>query len=236
MFVGDGQQSIYPGGFTLRSVGLDVRGRSFLLRTNWRNTQAIESAAEAVIGDVPFGDLEDDAPAQREEGLPRRLGERPELHLVDDDATGDWILAEMVSEALARGLRPDDIAVLGSKNSAWKRGEAALKRASIPTLTLAALAKDPRNAPDAVRVGTFEGSKGLEFKFVVLVGYARKEWDVKPFWLKDTDDVREHFRTERRKLFVAMTRARDRLALVASEPLLTSIEGARERFGEWQWP
>ena len=41
MFVGDGQQSIYPGGFTLRSVGLDVRGRSFLLRTNWRNTQAI---------------------------------------------------------------------------------------------------------------------------------------------------------------------------------------------------
>ena len=61
MFVGDGQQSIYPGGFTLRSVGLDVRGRSFLLRTNWRNTQAIADAAEAVIGDLPFGDLEDEA-------------------------------------------------------------------------------------------------------------------------------------------------------------------------------
>src|SRR5262249_26468547 len=34
MLVGDGQQAIYPGGFSLRSVGLDVRGRSFLLRTN----------------------------------------------------------------------------------------------------------------------------------------------------------------------------------------------------------
>jgi hypothetical protein len=61
MFVGDGQQSIYPGGFTLRAVGLDVRGRSFLLRTNWRNTQAIADAAEAAMGDLPFGDLEDDA-------------------------------------------------------------------------------------------------------------------------------------------------------------------------------
>ena len=68
------------------------------------------------------------------------------------------------------------------------------------------------------------------------MGYARREWDVKPYWLKDPDDIREHFRTERRKLFVAMTRARDRLALVASEPLLTSIEGARDRFGEWHWP
>src|SRR4029079_1459085 len=41
MLVGDGQQSVYPGGFSPRSAGLDVRGRSFLLKTNWRNTQRI---------------------------------------------------------------------------------------------------------------------------------------------------------------------------------------------------
>lgn len=31
MVVGDGQQSIYPGGFSLRSLGIDVRGRSRVL-------------------------------------------------------------------------------------------------------------------------------------------------------------------------------------------------------------
>jgi superfamily I DNA/RNA helicase len=35
MAVGDGQQSIYPGGFSLRSLGIDVRGRARVLTTNW---------------------------------------------------------------------------------------------------------------------------------------------------------------------------------------------------------
>ena len=91
MFVGDGQQSIYPGGFTLRAVGLDVRGRSFLLRTNWRNTQAIADAAEAVMGDLPFGDIGDESGARppADAPVPRRRGELPELHVVGSDDQGD---------------------------------------------------------------------------------------------------------------------------------------------------
>ena len=99
MFVGDGQQAIYPGGFSLRSVGLDVRGRSFLLRTNWRNTQSIAAAAEAVMGDLPFGDLEDESAPRpaREAPLPRRRGELPELHLVGSDEHGDEVLRELLA-------------------------------------------------------------------------------------------------------------------------------------------
>ena len=86
-----------------------------------------------------------------------------------------------------------------------------------------------------MRVGTFEGSKGLEFKLVVLVGYRKGDWTVQPFWLKDRGDRDEWWDTERRKLFVAMTRARDRLALVAWPPLADGLEQARERFDEWDW-
>ena len=60
MVVGDGQQSIFPGGFSLRRAGLDVRGRSFLLHANWRNTQAIADAADAALGDVEVRDMEED--------------------------------------------------------------------------------------------------------------------------------------------------------------------------------
>lgn len=236
MFVGDGQQSIYPGGFTLRSVGLDVRGRSFLLRTNWRNTQAIADAAEAVMGDLPFGDLEAEAgprPA-REAPLPRRRGEMPELHLGGSDEQCDDVLRQLLEEAL-QAHAPAEIAVLGRTKKAWTRGERALRDLGAETVVTTQLAKRQDGAPNAVRIGTFEGSKGLEFKLVVLVGYRKGDWTVQPFWLKDRDDRDDWWAIERRKLFVAMTRPRDRLVLVARAPLMDPIEQARGCFDEWDW-
>ena len=64
--VGDGEQSIYPGGFSLRSLGVDVRGRSRVLRVNWRNTYTIWLAAKAFLGDTAFDDLEDDEADHRD--------------------------------------------------------------------------------------------------------------------------------------------------------------------------
>ena len=40
LLVGDGQQSIYPGGFTLAEAGISVVGRSVVLDRNYRNTDA----------------------------------------------------------------------------------------------------------------------------------------------------------------------------------------------------
>jgi hypothetical protein len=70
---------------------------------------------------------------------------------------------------------------------------------------------------------------------VVLVGYRRGDWTVQPFWLRDRGDRDDWWAVERRKLFVAMTRARDRLLVVAWPPLADGIDGARERFDEWDW-
>ena len=44
-----GQQSIYPGGFTLGVIGIGVRGRSTILSTNYRNTAEVLKAALALI-------------------------------------------------------------------------------------------------------------------------------------------------------------------------------------------
>ena len=56
-----------------------------------------------------------------------------------------------------------------------------------------------------------------------------------PYWLKDRGDRDEWSELEQRKLFVAMTRARDRLALVAILPLADRLERARDRCDEWDW-
>jgi superfamily I DNA/RNA helicase len=102
MVVGDGQQAVYPGGFSLRAAGLDVRGRSFVLRTNWRNTQRIADAARLVLGPQGLRDLERDGEDTSPDGAPpRRLGVDPELHLVGGREQADEILKELLWEVCA---------------------------------------------------------------------------------------------------------------------------------------
>lgn len=233
MFVGDGRQAIYPGGFSLRSIGFDVRGRSFLLRTNWRNTQRIAEAAEGVLGDLAFGDIEEGKVIRPpdEIPLPLRLGAPAELHIVPGQEAEREVLLALIEEARGE-LTLGDIAVLGRTKKIWERAEKALRTADIPIVRLDEYKGQP---VDAVRVGTFAKSKGLEFKMAILVGAGRSEWVQNPFWLKDEGDVLEHWATARRTLFVAMTRARDRLMVIATSEPGAPIEQARERFSELDW-
>ena len=234
MLVGDGQQAIYPGGFSLRSAGLDVRGRSFLLRTNWRNTQRIADVADLVIGEQPVADLENAVQVARDAAPPRRLGVEPELHLVREAAQADELLRDLLSEALTH-LAPEEIAILARKNKIVReRAVRACEAAGVHCVQVADLPKEHR-ALGRVRVGTFEYSKGLEFKLVILVGPSQGDWSVSPYWMSDDADRAAWRLTERRKLFVAMTRARDRLAVVAVRPLPEALNGAASAFAEWDW-
>ena len=233
MLVGDGQQSIYPGGFSLRSTGMDVRGRSFLLRVNWRNTQTIATASEHVIGDLPFGDLDDEfqARASEEVPVPRRLGRPVQLHRMSKSFEESELLSLLVGELLDE-FAPSDVAVLGRTNRVWQAAEKQLRSERIPVLRIA----DYRGGfADGVRVGTFQGSKGLEFKAVVLWGVDDKRWAVTPNWLKDSGDTRDHWDRELRTLFVAMTRARDHLLLTAKGDLCSPVENALDYFDVFEW-
>lgn len=50
-FAGDLGQRIFRTPFSWRSLGLDVRGRSFTLRVNYRRSQAIRQQADRLLGD-----------------------------------------------------------------------------------------------------------------------------------------------------------------------------------------
>jgi hypothetical protein len=51
--VSDGQQTIYPGGYTLAEAGVDIHGRGVVLGVNYRNTaEIVEFAKSLVEGDV----------------------------------------------------------------------------------------------------------------------------------------------------------------------------------------
>lgn len=57
--IGDGQQSIYPGGFSLAEAGVSIAGRGVVMSTNYRNTREIVEFASAIVDGDEFADIED---------------------------------------------------------------------------------------------------------------------------------------------------------------------------------
>lgn len=206
--VGDGQQAVYPGGFTLTEAGVSVTGRGTVLRTNYRNTQEILDIASAVVAADSFDDLDGRAELGRRDLTVARRGGT--VVRVDGSRPTDVesALTSAISGAVAAGTRSGDSAVLVARLHEAERCHRLLRAAGFSTVDLEEY--DGVSGP-AVKVGTFKRAKGLEFSNVYLP-YLRPA----PPSLRvgeSEDAFRERAERERRELFVGMTRARDLLWL-----------------------
>jgi superfamily I DNA/RNA helicase len=209
--VGDGQQTIYPGGSTLAEAGVSIAGRSVVLTTNYRNTTEIAEFAGLLVSGDELTDIEGATVTADAAHTPRH-GARPVYTVFPSRAVHDRSLVERVRRIVAdaqesgRGVRLGDIGVLALYS--WHAAEAAeaLAEAGIPTVDLAAYDGTPR---DAVKVGTIKRAKGLEFAEVLVVRtppYLVQNGSEAP-----DDASAERTLLQRRELFVGMTRARDGL-------------------------
>lgn len=191
LLMGDGQQNIYPGGFRLGDVGIDIRGdRGQVLRRNYRNAPQILEAALGVVSDVPFEDLD---------GTSGRGSRDVELVCGDGQVTvGRAVDAAGLDALVADAVRAaDDLAgtaVLCATGPSVTHYRGVLQAAGVPVCLLDAYTGTP---VAAVKVGTYVKAKGLDFKHVLLPRYDESM----------DDDL------ARSRLFVAMTRARDTLWL-----------------------
>ena len=221
--VGDGAQKIYPGGFTLAQAGVDVRGNSFVLRVNYRNTREIIDAALACTGAEPVDDLGDryargDAAAEA-----RPCGVKPSLVQAGD--IGDQIayVAEQVRR-LCEGpdLGPGDIGAFMATNSLVQRTIGGLEASGIECQTLDRFDGRPNRC---VKVGTFHRAKGLEFKIVFLLGLSEGAFPIRQRSGQSRSEYEEQRAIQASELFVAMTRARDRLFVLCDHPSDTLLKG-----------
>ena len=209
--IGDGQQSVAPGGYTLAEAGVSIAGRSVVLTTNYRNTAEIAQFAGSLVAGERHTDIEG-APVGADEAAAPRRGPRPVTTVFPSRAVHDESLVTRVREIAAAaetsgsGARLGDIGVLALY--AWHAREAAeaLEAAGIATLDLA----DYDGTPvDAVKVGTIAHARGLEFAEVLLV--RTPPYLVQPGLPEVDDAAAERTARQRRELFVGMTRARDGL-------------------------
>jgi hypothetical protein len=205
LLIGDGQQQIYPGGYSLAEAGIAVSGRSTVLRVNYRNAAEILTAAAQVVADDEYDDLEGATESGKREISTVRTGGRVWR---SSAATADALRADALAHVralLADGADLAGIAILCGTNDDVERYVRLLAQAGIPAMPLKKYVGVP---VDAVKVGTVQRAKGLEFKHVLH-----------PVTHRDApknaseDAVRERRELANRTLFVAMTRARDSIWL-----------------------
>lgn len=213
MLCGDAGQRIYPGGFSLAALGIDVRGRATILRINYRTTEQIRRLADRVLGD-PVDDMDGDRESRA--GTRSLLrGPQPVLRGYPDRDQELTAAADQVRAWLDSGLQPEAIGVFARTGGRVTAFGAALDGAGIPWRRLS----DKSGAgAGAVHVGTMHRAKGLEFK-AVLVLDASDGVLPSPGALRNVDDPLDReaaLDRERRLLYVAMTRARDELCVTWS--------------------
>lgn len=210
LLVGDGQQSIYPGGFSLASLGIDIRGRAARLTRNYRNTRQIIEAAMSIIEDQEFDDGGETLEAGRREIEVEREGPTPLRSSFSNLDDHDLALAADIEAAIDAGCGPGDVAILVPTNKLVAEYASSISRIGLTTQRLEQY-DGHQNAH--VKVGTYLRAKGLEFKRVYLPRLDPDGLGEKRRPGEDDDTYAERIALLRRRLFVAMTRARDALWL-----------------------
>jgi hypothetical protein len=248
----DDAQSIYQTqrrNFSFASVGIQARGRTSVLRLNYRNTAevlalAVQCAQHLLLGDggtasaaarikaaapdaaesAAAADQADDHVQRVSPASAGRRGPLPVLLQARDALQEAQWLAENLAAALADGVPLHEMAVLCRTRQQMRPIEAALARSGLPVQSMASQAfrQFDWNA-SAVKLVTLHSAKGLEFAHVCIAGL--QAW---PLPGERLDDAL-------RLLYVGMTRATQRLVLSAhgsrdgaatEQPLVQRVQAA----------
>ncbi|MAG93373.1 MAG: DNA helicase UvrD [Planctomycetaceae bacterium] len=206
MVLGDAGQRIYPGGFSLKKLGIDVRGRSQILRINYRTTEQIRRFADGLLAGAS-DDFDEGTEDRRSQSLLN--GPAPAVKQFPNESEQDSFVLGQIQNLLGQGLSPREIAVFARSGKHLKSVRDALRGAELETVSLS----DNEDLADSsgINLGTMHRAKGLEFKVVFVVdcnqGVVPHSYTLSK--LRDQGDYDAAYERERQLLYVAITRARD---------------------------
>ncbi len=206
----DDAQSIYKKRsmkFPLSSVGIEARGRTTILKLNYRNSREILSFAYNFAKDfLQAQDADEDHIPLITPEVAGTSGPPPQFRKFDNFNDEAHYIARCIVKWHHNGQPLNNIAVIYGHHRQAEELQRALKATGVRCALLKAAADKKRYDANvhSVALLTRQSSKGLEFDTVVLAGLGG---------LKD-DEV--HLEHEVRLLYVGMTRARERLLLTGS--------------------
>lgn len=224
-FTGDIGQRIFQQPFSWKSLGVDVRGRSFTLRVNYRTSHQIRTQADRLLA-PELSDV--DGITETRRGTTSTFNGPPPTILIaategeETKAARDWLVA-----LTKEGIVPGEIGVFVRSPAQFARAQAALEQAGIPFTVL-----DERLATSssAASLCTMHLAKGLEFRTVAVLAC---DDDIIPLKerieaVADESDLEEVYTSERNLLYVACTRARDHLLVTGVNPASEFLDDLKE--------
>jgi superfamily I DNA/RNA helicase len=220
-FAGDLGQRIFQQPFSWKALGLDVRGRSYTLRINYRTSHQIRLHADRLLP-ATVSDVDGNAEGRR--GTVSMFdGPSPMVKACSDADHECRIVGNWISARLREGCAPNEVSVFVRSDAELKRARAAVKAAGARSVEL----NDKVEVEiGAVAISTMHFAKGLEFRSVVVMAC---DDDVIPQSdrieaVADDADLEEVYNTERHLLYVACTRARDHLLVTGITPMSEFVD------------
>lgn len=204
--VGDAHQRIYKNKAALSKCGINIRGRSSVLRINYRTTEEIRKTAFALLNGISFDDLDDSFDTgDRCQSLTH--GSVPELiATANANEEFDEILAK-VKGLIDGGVAAKNICIVARTHKLLDDYIAHFTLSGIRCYEIKGNKADDRGL-DGIRVATMHRVKGLEFQYVFVVAANNRIIPLASA-IDHTDAVSEQetMTAEKCLLYVALTRA-----------------------------
>ena len=215
-FAGDLGQRIFQQPFSWKALGIDIRGRSYTLRVNYRTSHQIRTQADRLLGPVVTdtdGNRED-----RRDTVSVFNGPPPSVHSLKSENEEVTLVGNWIAERAKTGVLPHEFGVFVRSAGQLDRARAAVKEAGI---AFKILDEHLETTHGHVSISTMHLAKGLEFRAVVVMAC---DDEIIPLQERietvgDDADLQEVYDTERQLLYVACTRARDHLLVSGVDPV-----------------
>jgi len=214
-FAGDLGQRIFQQPFSWKSLGIDVRGRSLTLKVNYRTSHQIRLAADRLLPPA-IADIDQNAEG-RGGTVSLFAGPPPEIQTFSSREEEAEAVGSFVRSLLNDGFKAREIGIFVRSDAELDRARDAVATAQAEA---ALLTTEAEPEADRVAIGTMHLAKGLEFRAVAVMACdddALPQQD-RVEAITDEGDLDEVYATERHLLYVACTRARERLLVTGVDP------------------
>lgn len=209
--VGDPLQNIYNRKINFSKAGINIRGnRSKRLRINYRTTEEIKRLAFSIIANEHYDDF--DGETEEKSGyLSLFHGVTPVYQLFTNKQSElDHVLLE-INKLFDEGINYNEIVIAARTKDTVNDFRNLLHKNNIPYLDKGLL----NSKKDGIRLSTFHGLKGLEFKHVFLVDVNDRTFPKLPYDANtlDKEKLVNIIKAEKSLFYVASSRAIHRLLI-----------------------
>ena len=224
LFAGDLGQRIFQQPFSWKALGIDIRGRSWTLRINYRTSHQIRMQADRLLA-PELSDVDGNV-EERRGTISVFNGAKPVIIILDSPETEIEAVSKWLSDRIKEGMLPHEAGVFVRSDSELNRARHAVSNAKIP---FKILDEHVATTSGHISISTMHLAKGLEFRAVVVMAC---DDEIIPLQerielVADDADLEEVYNTERHLLYVACTRARDQLLVTGVDPASEFLDDLR---------